>query len=157
RGVAIAGESPADRVLGPSLPHLRRLPPRILPVRPPRAGPRLLAALTFGGGPFSFLLVGRCPAGVEGVARMVEVDEERGVVRGDGLALAGVAVDLDEDRSFRDGLRDEQMVDAHSEVLVEVAGAIVPPGVLPGVGVLLAEDVDQAPRAELGEGAPLRL
>src|SRR5262249_32618689 len=129
------------------------------------AGLRLLGAvacgfgrrLGFGEGPFRFLLVGWRPAGIEGVAGLVEVDEQRGMVRGDGLALSGFAVDLDEDRSFRDGLGDEQVVDAHAEVLVEVTGAVVPPGVLPGVGVLRAEDVDEAPRTELGEGAPLRL
>src|SRR5262249_22921288 len=108
--------------------------------------------LGFGEGPFRFLLVGWRPAGIEGVAGLVEVDEQRGMVRGDGLALSGFAVDLDEDRSFRDGLGDEQVVDAHAEVLVEVTGAVVPPGVLPGVGVPRAEDVDEAPRTELGEG-----
>src|SRR4030095_4947045 len=104
-----------------------------------------------------WLFVSRGPAGVEGVAGLVEVDEQWGVVRGEGLALAGFAVDLAEYCSFRARLGDEQVVDAHAEVLVEVAGAVVPPGVLPGVGVLLAEGVDQAPRAEPREGAPRRL
>jgi hypothetical protein len=44
-----------------------------------------------------------------------------------------------------------------AEVLVEVAGAVIPPGVLRESGCCARKDVDEAPRAELGEGAPLRL
>src|SRR5262249_28325858 len=39
-------------------------------------------------------LLGAGPAGVEGVAGLVQVDDQGGVVGGDGLALAGFPVDL---------------------------------------------------------------
>src|SRR2546427_12677127 len=78
-------------------------------------------------------------------------------IRGHGLALPGLAINLGPDHPCRERLRDEQVVDAHPEVLVEAAGAIVPPGVAAGLGPMHAIGVDQSPVAEPGEGKPLRL
>jgi len=43
------------------------------------------------------------------------------------------------------------MIDAHPEVLVEVAGAIVPPGVAARLRMAKSIRVDQPPAAELGD------
>src|SRR5439155_2119285 len=97
------------------------------------------------------------PARVEGMSGLIEIDDEGRVIRGHGLALPGLAIDLGPDHACRERLRDEQVVDAHPEVLVEAAGAIVPPGVAAGLGPMHAIGVDQSPVAEPGEGKPLRL
>src|SRR5207253_8648795 len=55
----------------------------------------------------------RGPSGVERTPRRVEVDDQRRVVGGDGLALARLAVDLRPDRAALERGRDEQVVDAH--------------------------------------------
>src|SRR6187549_3010648 len=65
--------------------------------------------------------VGRRPAGVERVPGLVEVDQERRVVGGRGLALARLAVDLGPHATTGHARGREQMVDPHAEVLVEVA------------------------------------
>ena len=88
---------------------------------------------------------------------LIEIDDERRVVRRHGLALPGLAIDLDPDHARRERLRDEQVVDAHPEVLVEAAGAIVPPSVTAGLGSIQAIGVDQSPVAKPGEGKPLGL
>ena len=46
------------------------------------------------------------------------------------------------------GSRHQQVIDAHAEVLVEVAGAVVPPGVAAGLGVVQAVGVDAGPSAQ---------
>src|SRR5207302_5237133 len=97
------------------------------------------------------------PARVERVPRLVEVDDERRVIRGQGLALPRFAIDLGPYRPPGDRLGDEQVIDPHAEVLVEVAGTIVPPRVAPRLGPAQTVDVDQAPAAELGERAALGL
>ena len=74
----------------------------------------------------------------------------------DRLALARLAVDLDRDDTFPEARRGQQVVDAHPEVLVEVAGAVVPPGVAAGLGMVLPIDVDQPPAAEPRERVALR-
>src|SRR5207237_1313534 len=71
----------------------------------------------------------RGPSGVERAPRRVDVDDQRRVVGGDGLALARLAVDLRPDRAALQRRGDEQVVDAHAEVLVEVPRPVVPPGV----------------------------
>ena len=88
---------------------------------------------------------------------LIEVDDERGVVRGKGLAFARLPINLGPDHARGERLSDEQVVDAHPEVLVEAAGAIVPPGVAAGLGPMQAIGVDQSPVAEPGEGEPLGL
>src|SRR5206468_5476448 len=70
---------------------------------------------------------GRGPARVEGMSGLVEVDQQRRVVGWDGLTLARLAVDLRPQRAPGDRRRGEQVIDAHADVLVEVAGAVVPP------------------------------
>ena len=67
------------------------------------------------------------------------------------LALAGVAVDDHERRSVGDRPAAEHEVDAQTATLVEVAGPVVPPRVHAIGVVVLAEDVDQAPRLDRGE------
>ena len=54
------------------------------------------------------------------------------------------------------GAGDQQVVDAHAEVLVEHARAVVPPRVAPGLRVPRAVGVDEAPAAEAREGLALR-
>src|SRR5688500_740268 len=70
---------------------------------------------------------GGLPAGVDGLAGLVDVDEERSVIRRDRRPLARLAIDLGADRAGRDDLGHEQVIDAHAVVLVEVAGAVIPP------------------------------
>ena len=61
---------------------------------------------------------------------------QRRVVGRDRLALARLAIDLGPHHAARDRRGDQQVVDAHAEVLVEVARAVVPPGVAVGLGVV---------------------
>src|SRR5262252_10205965 len=82
------------------------------------------------------------PARVEGVTGLVEIDHERRVIRRQGLALARLAIDLDPHRARGNRPGHEQVVDPHAEVLVEVARAIVPPRVAPGLGLAHTIDVD---------------
>ncbi len=53
------------------------------------------------------------------------------------------------------GARHQQVVDAHAEVLVEVARAVVPPAVALAFGVQLPVGVDQPPGTQVGERLPL--
>src|SRR5439155_18471353 len=101
-------------------------------------------------------VAGRLPAGIDGPARLVEVDEQRGVIRWHRLALARLAVDLGEDDAFRDRRAHEQVVDPHPEVLVEVAGPVVPPREAAGFRVARAVAVDEARLEEPLEGGPFR-
>src|SRR5262245_15257326 len=96
------------------------------------------------------------PAGVEGLAGLVEVDHERGMVGRDRLALARLPIDLDRDHPLRDRARRQKVVDAHAEVLVEVAGPVIPPGE-PAADprVELSELVMQAPLQERSERVAL--
>src|SRR5262245_32831939 len=71
--------------------------------------------------------VGPGPAGVEGEAGLVEIDDERGVIGRDGFALARLAIDLRPHDAFLHRLGHEQVIDAHPEILVEHPGSIVPP------------------------------
>ena len=93
--------------------------------------------------------LGRRPARVERLARLVEVD--RPAARGRrGSACPCAPRGRSRPRRVRSasGARHQQVVDAHAEVLVEVAGAVVPPGVAPGLRVVAAVGVDEAPAAE---------
>jgi hypothetical protein len=56
------------------------------------------------------------------------------VVRRDRLALAGFAIDLGPLDALGDGAGHEQVIDARTEVLVEVARAVVPPVYRSGSG-----------------------
>src|SRR5205807_10188815 len=88
-----------------------------------------------------------------------EVDDERGVVRRDagvGRRLTRVAIALDRQGPSGKRLSDVHVIDAHPEVLVEVTGAVVPPGVEAGLGVELANHVDEAPIAHPRDGVALR-
>ena len=67
------------------------------------------------------------PAGVERLAGLVEVDDDRRVVRRDRRALARLAVDLGPDDALRDRRGRVQQVDPHALVAVEHAGPVVPP------------------------------
>src|ERR1035437_2366103 len=87
---------------------------------------------------------GRRRQGRTGSARQVDVD--RGVVGGE-MALDGVAVDLRADAAIGHRASDVQVVDAHAQALVEVAGAVIPPRELAGLGVVEPIGVDEAPVA----------
>src|SRR5438093_2020345 len=92
------------------------------------------------GAPRGDAFLGRGPARVEGTPRPVDVDHDRGMVRGERLTLARLAVDVAPDHAVREWRRHQEVVDAHADVLVEVAGAVVPPAVAPRLGVLPAID-----------------
>src|SRR5687768_58138 len=66
------------------------------------------------------------------------------MVRRYRLALAGLAVDLGPDHAGLQRRRNEQMIDSHSEVLMKVASAIVPPGVTSGFGMPQAVSVNES-------------
>src|SRR4051812_4970765 len=89
--------------------------------------------------------IGAGPAGVEGAARLVEIDDDRRVVRRDGLALARLAVDLGPFDASGERPRHQAVVDAHAEVLVEHAGAVVPPAVALRLVMDEAIGVDEPP------------
>src|SRR5262245_466016 len=86
-----------------------------------RLAGRLLARSGLDAGEGTF------PVRVDRGTKLVEVDQQRRVVRRDGRALARLAIDLGVDDPLLDRLRDEQVVDAHPEVLMEVASPVVPP------------------------------
>ena len=96
------------------------------------------------------------PAGVEGMAWLVEIDRDRRVIGGHGLALARFAVDLRPHHPSAERLGHQQVVDAHAEVLVEVAGTVIPPGVATQLGMMKAIGVHQPPGAQPPERLPLR-
>src|SRR5262245_64761407 len=73
-------------------------------------------------------LLGALPPGVERMPDLVEIDDERRVVRRQGLALARLAVDLRPARAVGDHARRQQVVDAHADVLGKVSGAVVARG-----------------------------
>src|SRR5919206_218270 len=81
------------------------------------------------------------------------VDEQGCVVRRE-LALPGEAIDEHEAGPLGERLGGEDEVDAQAAALVEVAGPVIPPGVDPGLGTALAEDVHQAPPFEGGHRFP---
>src|SRR5262249_10222237 len=83
-------------------------------------GCRQLARADAAAGDDAGLGVG--PAGIEGLARLVEVEDERCVIRGDRLALARLPIDLDRDDTAGERPGREQVIDPHPEVLVEVPG-----------------------------------
>src|SRR5215510_5943157 len=99
--------------------------------------------------------VGSAPSRVECVSRRVEIDHERRMIGGDGLALAGLAIDLGSESPIGHRRGHEQVIDAHAEVLVEVAGAVVPPGVAAALGVVKPVGIDEAPAPQPGEGFAL--
>ena len=106
------------------------------PRHPPRAPGR---DAPLGGG----------PAGVEGQARLVDVD--RPAARGPRASACPCAPrGRSRPTTVRSasGARHQQVVDAHAEVLVEVAGAVVPPRVAAGLGVVAPVRVDEPPAAE---------
>src|SRR5215475_11644836 len=61
------------------------------------------------------------------------------MVRRQRLSFAGFAVDFGPEDARYEGGRDEQVIDAHAEILVEVAGSVIPPGV--SVGFRMAQPV----------------
>src|SRR6185436_18948168 len=61
-------------------------------------------------------LLGARPSRVEGMSRRVEVDHQRRVVRGNRLALPGLAIDLDRDDAFGERSAHQQVIDPHPEV-----------------------------------------
>src|SRR5262249_44467174 len=99
--------------------------------------------------------LGIFPTGVEGVPRLVDVDHERGMIRRNGLSLARFAIDLGPDHARRERSRDQAMIDAHAEVLVEMASTIVPPGVALRLRVRGAIGIDESPVAEARKDASL--
>src|SRR5579875_3026173 len=84
-----------------------------------------------------------------------EIQQQGGVVGG-LLALAEVAVDAAGGEALGEGGADQREVDAQAETLVEVAGAVVPPGVLDLVGMDRAVGVDHAAVEDLAQAAALR-
>jgi hypothetical protein len=98
----------------------------------------------------------RGPARVEGVARRIEVHDQRRVIGRNRFPFPRFAIDLGPDQPLAKRGGDQQVIDAHSEVLVEVSGAIVPPGVAAAFGMMESIAIDQAPAQEPGEGLPLR-
>ena len=73
----------------------------------------------------------------------------------DGLALARLSIDFRPHQTSLQRLRDQALIDPHSEVLVKVAGAIVPPAVARALRVSEAIGVDQAPLAPARPGGAL--
>src|SRR5918994_6210328 len=71
-------------------------------------------------------------------------------------ALPRVAVDPGGLHALRDGPAGKDEVDAHAEVLVEHAGAVVPVGEDPLAGPAIADDVMQPKRPKLVKRLPLR-
>jgi hypothetical protein len=98
----------------------------------------------------------RGPARVEGLARLIEVDHQGRVIGWNRLPFPRFTIDLGPDRPLPERRRDQQVIDAHSEVLVEMSGAIVPPGVAAPFGVMESIAIDQAPAQEAGKGLPFR-
>ena len=88
------------------------------------------------------------PAGVERVAGLVEVDDDRRVVRRRRRALASLAVDLRPHDALGDGRRGVQEVDPHALVAVEHAGAVVPPREPAALRALGPVGVGEAPLAQ---------
>lgn len=86
-----------------------------------------------GFGVLSLLPQARCnarirrrPAGIEGMAGVVEVDDERGMVRWDRLSLPRFAIDFGPDDAVFQRRHHEEVMDAHTDVLMETAGAVTP-------------------------------
>src|SRR5262245_62809250 len=79
------------------------------------------------------------------------------MVRGYRLALARLTVDLGPDDARLHRRRHQQMVDAHAKVLVEVAGAVVPPRVPPRLGMDQPVGIDETASAKARERLPLPL
>ena len=79
------------------------------------------------------------------------------MVRGYRLSLARLTVDLgpDDARLQRGGY--QQVVDAHAKVLMEVAGAVVPPRVPPWFGMAQPVGVNESPAAQTCERLPFTL
>ena len=98
-----------------------------------------------------------CPVRIEWHPRLVEVDRERCVVGRDRRALARLAVDLGVDDPRRDRWRRQQVIDAHPEVLVEVAGPVVPPRETSRLVVHRAIAIDEPEIEQAPERGPLRL
>src|SRR6185503_9988348 len=97
----------------------------------------------------------RRPAGLERVAGPVEIDHQRSMVRWDRLALPGLPIDLGPDGALRHRARHQEMIDPHAEILVEVARAVIPPGVATGLGAMQAIGVHQTPADKPEKGIPL--
>ena len=73
------------------------------------------------------------------------------------MPLASLAVYLGGDAALGHGPGDVEVVDAHTQPLVEVAGAVVPPRELARLGVVQAIGVDQAPFPQRRDGGSFRL
>ncbi len=78
------------------------------------------------------------------------------MVRG-ALALARVPVDESPAHSVGQGLRQQHEVDPHAPVIVEVTGAVIPPGVKTVLLVDQPKGVDEPDGLDLGERGPLGL
>ena len=100
------------------------------------------------------------PAGVEAGARARRRRSRSGAwSEGIGLPLRASRSISAQTRALGERARDQQVVDAHAEVLVEVAGAVVPPGVAAGLRVVRAgrrrrgpsDRAARTPRARGGE------
>src|SRR5699024_1979442 len=87
--------------------------------------------------------------------RDVDVDEDRGVVRG-LFALAGVAIDGREPQTPDERVGDEVVVDAQALLLVEAASPVVPPAEQAPLVVQFTEGVGEPPRLELLDSVPFR-
>src|SRR5688572_26230174 len=70
---------------------------------------------------------GARPASVNALTGLVEIEQERRVIRRDGLTLARFAINLRPDDALREALGDEQVIDAHALILWKATGAVVPP------------------------------
>ena len=95
------------------------------------------------------------PASI-GTPRVSMIDEQRRVIRRDRHALARLAIDLRPDQPVGDGRRQQQVVDAHAQVLVEVACAVVPPCEALRLRSVRSVAVDEAPGQQRGECLALR-
>src|SRR5690242_13509969 len=98
---------------------------------------------------------GGLPTGVERMPRLVDVDQERRMVRRNRLAFTGLAIDLGADDAIGHRTRHQQVIDPHAEVPMEGAGAVIPPGVAAGFRMLEAISIHQAPAAQPEERFPL--
>src|ERR1051325_10622680 len=80
--------------------------------------------------------------------------DDRGVI-GRVLTFARVAIDDARGAARSHGPSGEDVIDAQALVLEERHAAIVPPRVDAAVGVVLAEQIDEAPRDDVGERGAL--
>src|SRR5689334_18827215 len=105
--------------------------------------------------PRGYPLLRGSPPRVERMPWLVQIHDHRRVVGWGRLPLARLPIDLGPDRALCEGARRQQLIDPHSEVLVEVPRAVIPPGIAPGLGMLRTVDIFEPPLTEPAPGLAL--